>query len=425
MSMQIAPMRWVIPDILPEGLLLLCGKPKLGKSWLGLGIALDTASGGYALGKKQVERGEVLYLALEDNERRLQSRVNVVLQSDRYKDTGIPDGLEIATEWPRIGEGGIEQLEQWISEHPSARLIIVDTWAKIAPKAQGRQQAQYTEDYDALAPLKKLADTHRIAIVAVHHLRKMGGEDILDQITGSTGLTGACDGFLVLKRERGRFDAELFVTGRDIQDEQTYKLSFDKVSAIWTLEGNAEELARGVVQQEILDLLRENPDGLTVKEVAESLDNKNIYTTRTLLNRLVEQGKLEHPQNRYKCVVPVVSVVSGSSSSQCSQSPDGNTNSADMTTQETPTIPTTPTTDTTHSDERKEWLARFKNSRVTTPAGPGVILNTTPLSVQLDRNRIGVVLDTTRQNQYFDPTEIEPCTLPVTKHQRTWAEVQV
>src|SRR5260370_34239607 len=98
-------MHRVLPCILPEGLSLLCGKPKLGKSWMGLGIGLDTASGGYALGKKQVERGEVLYLALEDNELRLQSRVSTVLAKERYQKSGIPDGIKTATTGQRIGEG--------------------------------------------------------------------------------------------------------------------------------------------------------------------------------------------------------------------------------------------------------------------------------------------------------------------------------
>lgn len=395
MSMQLKPMQWVIPGILPEGLTLLCGKPKLGKSWMGLGIGLDTASGGYALGKKQVERGEVLYLALEDNERRLQSRVSTVLASERYQNSGIPDGIEIATTWPRIGEGGIEQIEQWIGEHPGVRLIIVDTWAKLAPKAQGRQRAQYEEDYEALTPLKALADKHRIAILAVHHLRKMGSEDILDQITGSTGLTGACDGFLVLKRERGRFDAELFVTGRDIEEEQTYKLSFDKIGAIWTLEGNAEDLARGEVQQEILDLLKDYPDGLTVKEAAEYLDNKNFYTTRTLLNRLVEQGKLERIKNLYKCVVSVVSVVTVVDCSNCSQAPE---EASDCDAHYTGLPVTTLTTLTTDSFHIGQWvitpkgkgtIARIdaKDRRVTVGFSPGYSASypeaeVTPLEVQ-------------------------------------------
>src|SRR5258708_19570344 len=71
---ELPPVKWAIPGILPEGLTLLCGKPKMGKSWLVLGFALGIACGGYVLGKVNVEQGYVLYLSLEDNERRLQRR---------------------------------------------------------------------------------------------------------------------------------------------------------------------------------------------------------------------------------------------------------------------------------------------------------------------------------------------------------------
>jgi RecA-family ATPase len=45
------PMRWIVPDILPEGLSMLAGRPKIGKSWAALDIATAVASGGSCLGK--------------------------------------------------------------------------------------------------------------------------------------------------------------------------------------------------------------------------------------------------------------------------------------------------------------------------------------------------------------------------------------
>jgi RecA-family ATPase len=79
MAMELPPVRWVIPDILPEGVTFLAGKPKMGKSWMALGLGIAVATGGVALGTKQVEQGEVLYLALEDNRRRIHNRLNKLL----------------------------------------------------------------------------------------------------------------------------------------------------------------------------------------------------------------------------------------------------------------------------------------------------------------------------------------------------------
>jgi|SRR5215213_7285135 len=95
MAAELPPIRWTVPGLLPEGVALFAGKPKLGKSWLALGLAIAVASGGVALGAMPVERGEVLYFALEDNHRRLQHRLKKVLAGDT-----APDHLRIATEWP-------------------------------------------------------------------------------------------------------------------------------------------------------------------------------------------------------------------------------------------------------------------------------------------------------------------------------------
>ena len=153
--------------------------------------------------------------------------------------------------------------------------MVVDTWARVSPKAQHRQRSQYEDDYEALTPLKYLADTYRVSILAIHHLRKMHGDDVLDEITGSIGLTGAVDGTLILKRERGQHEATLFVTGRDIEQEQQFALRFDPFTAMWMQVGNAEEVRRTKERQEILDLLTEQfPEGMSARQVAEALEQK-------------------------------------------------------------------------------------------------------------------------------------------------------
>ena len=278
------PVRWAIPDILPEGLTLLAGKPKQGKSWWALSLALAIGLGGLAMGKLPVTQGAVLYLALEDNERRLQSRARQLLASMSH----VPCGIEFALHWPRLGEGSLLYLEEYLQTHPQVRLIVIDTWAKLAPRSQSSQRSQYESDYDALTPLKELADRYRVSILAIHHLRKTCAVDVLDEITGSTGVSGAVDGMLILKRERGQHEASLFVTGRDIEQEQQLALTFDPSAALWTLVGNAEEYRRTKECQEILALLSEQgPEGMSPRQVAEALD-KNYHTTRSLLRKMAE-----------------------------------------------------------------------------------------------------------------------------------------
>jgi AAA domain len=295
LSWELPPTRWAIPEILPEGLTLLAGKPKLGKSWLALSAALSIACGGVALGTQPVMRGDVLYLALEDNARRLQARTRRLLTSMR----SVPNGIDFALDWPRLGEGGLASLEDYLKTHPGVRLVVIDTWARVAPPSGERSRSQYEGDYEALSPLKHLADTYHVSILAVHHLRKTGSNDVLDEITGSIGMTGAVDGTLILKRERGQAEATLFVTGRDIEREQQLALSFDVTTALWTVIGNTEEVGRTRARQEIIELLREQgPDGMNPREIADALE-KNYHTTRSILRKMEQTGEITRLHGRY------------------------------------------------------------------------------------------------------------------------------
>lgn len=197
MDRKLPPVRWIVPGVLPEGVTLLAGKAKIRKSWFALGLGTAVASGGVALGKVPVERGEALYAALEDNELRLQSRERKILGREQ-----APEGFYYATKWPRLDEGGVEVLDEWLGEHPDCRLVIFDTLAKVRPRPRG-SSGGYQEDYEALENLLPLAAERHIAVVVVTHTRKAGASDILDEINATTGLMGGVDGFLVFKTERG------------------------------------------------------------------------------------------------------------------------------------------------------------------------------------------------------------------------------
>jgi hypothetical protein len=150
----------------------------------------------------------------------------------------------------------------------------------------------------SIIPLKRLADTYHVSILAVHHLRKTSSSDVLDEITGSIGMTGAVDGTLILKRERGQTEATLFVTGRDIEREQQLALSFDATQALWSVIGDSEEVGRTRARQEIIELLREQQEGMSPREIAEAL-KKNYHTTRSILRKMEGMGEIAHLQGRY------------------------------------------------------------------------------------------------------------------------------
>src|SRR5215831_5258449 len=125
---QFNPVRIILPSLIPEGITILAGKPKIGKSWLLLDICLAIAGDRFVLGEIRGGQGDVLYLALEDNERRLKKRVDKILQS-----AAAPKPLGLHTEWRRVDQGGLEDIEEWCKEHPRRRLIAIDTLAKIRP----------------------------------------------------------------------------------------------------------------------------------------------------------------------------------------------------------------------------------------------------------------------------------------------------
>ena len=202
------PLKFLVEGLITEGLTLLAGKPKMGKSWMALDIAMSVAIGCEALGNRPCEKGVALYCALEDNPRRLRRRM-----LHNYGDQiNWPVDFHFATQMNRLDEGGFEDLEDWISEHQPS-LIILDTLARMKPTSKGKNE--YEADYAALLPLQELAGKHGISIIVIHHLRKMTGDDPLDMVSGTTGLTGAVDNVLVLDRKSD--GVTLYGRGREME----------------------------------------------------------------------------------------------------------------------------------------------------------------------------------------------------------------
>lgn len=286
----IAP-RWAIPGLLPAGLAILAGRPKLGKSWLGLGWAIDLARGTLVFRKMEVVAGEVLYLALEDGPQRMQERIALMLG-----DCPAPPRLHIATEWPRMNEGGLDLLDQWLDAHPTARMVVVDTFKRVRPQEKGNARL-YDMDYDAIQPVAELARHRNVAIVVVFHTRKGVSEDPLEMVSGTLGLSGAADAVLVLRRERGQADASLFVTGRDVE-EQDLALRWEKDDELgWVLLGPADQFRKSKERQEIVDAITAMP-GMSPAEIADAI-GKNRGAVRYLLFAMVRDNEVRVRDGKY------------------------------------------------------------------------------------------------------------------------------
>lgn len=240
---------WIIPDKLPCGLAILAGKAKLGKSWLTLQLACAVGAGGMAFGQR-VERGPVLYLALEDNERSLLDRM-------RQQDwpAGLPVQFMTLTQFAaKVGDlrtGGGAKLAE-LMQAGGYRLVVVDTLSR----AVGGDQNDVREMTEALSPLQAIALEHNCAVVLVDHHNKLSTGDALTDILGSTAKGAVADTLLGLYRERGQADAKLTILGRRVRD-QTIDLTFDGMTGCWQPHGETGGLEITANRQAILDALRE------------------------------------------------------------------------------------------------------------------------------------------------------------------------
>ena len=220
-----SPVPFLVDELIPEGLHILAGAPKIGKSWLALWLCLRVSQG-QPLWNFAVTQGEVLYLSLEDSFQRIQTRL-----FDLTEDA--PPMLHFAIMADTLKHGLEQQIEQFLTEHPTTKLVVIDTLQRV--RGTGSDSNLYANDYQDIGLLKKLADRQQIAILLIHHLRKLHDDDPMNMISGSTGLSGAADSTFVLqKSSRLANIASLHCTGRDIPD-RTLKLEFGEEDHVWKL----------------------------------------------------------------------------------------------------------------------------------------------------------------------------------------------
>ena len=291
-------LEYAVEGIIPEGLGLVVAPPKKGKSWFVASIGLAVASGGLALGAIQVTQRPVLYLALEDGDRRLQSRFRRILGTF----VPIPAGMNRITK--ATPAEAIAAISEFMALHAEEKpLVILDTLGKVKPHKKPGEDS-YLADYKVGSRLKELADAvPGSTLLVVHHTRKAEAADFVDTVSGTQGIAGSVDFVLVLTRKRHENNAILSVTGRDIIEAE-YALTADE-GVLWRLDGTDLGTAQDTVlerraeasvgdrQMDVYLVVAAAKGGcVTAKDVASQLDGMDNDTAGQYLRRLNAVGHI-------------------------------------------------------------------------------------------------------------------------------------
>lgn len=307
-DMVFPPIKFAVPGVIAEGLTLLAGAPKRGKSWLALDLCCAVASGGFTLGDQHCIEGDVLYAALEDSKRRIKDRLRKVCQlADRP-----PARMTVwfGGDLPRLGAspGCEDHLREWLVANPGARLVVIDTLNYIRPE-RVRDEDPYSYDYRSATTLQRLALEFQVAIIIIHHTRKTAADDYLESISGTNGLTGGSDAVVVLEKgSEGGY--VLKGRGRDIEEFET-TVQFDRNDCRWHVVGDAAETRLSDTRTAILKVLGEATWFMSVADIATQI-NRPRNTVDQQLFQMVKAGSVErHGRGKYGLTGKVGVVIEG------------------------------------------------------------------------------------------------------------------
>lgn len=275
---------WTVPNLIPVGLSILAGRPKVGKSWLGLQIAIAVAAGGVTLGQ-QAAQGPVLYLALEDGPRRLKER----LATQYAGQATLPITFE--TEWKPFASGGFPDLRNEL-QAGGYSFVVIDTLARALGRVDQRDFALMTA---VLGELQQLAQARQLAVMAIDHHRKTNGlaADPVDDIIESSAKPGVADTILGLYREKGKHSATLRARGREMEETEL-ALEWDPLSCTWESLGAAGQVQTARFAGDIIDAIRDLTDlGVlaTTANIATHLGKDRGYVSHTLAE-LIRKGRV-------------------------------------------------------------------------------------------------------------------------------------
>ena len=264
MSLPRTPLNFVVDTLLSQGLHILAGSPKVGKSWLALWLSVMVAKGEPVWGMP-VKQGTTLYLCLEDSTLRIQNRLFEITED-------APANVHFSTGSDILGKGLEEQLCTFLTEHPDTVLVIIDTLQMIRGT---NYDNTYANDYRDLSALKRIADAHGIALLLIHHLRKETADDVFSRISGTTAISGAVDSsFTLVEERRGSGKAKLSCIGRDIEyRELTLERNGENVWELVADSRSQPELLGDHIVFLVSELMRDRTEFIgTPTELSEKID---------------------------------------------------------------------------------------------------------------------------------------------------------
>ena len=262
MQIQFPPLTWFVEGLLPEGVTLLAGEPKGGKSWLVLLATLTVASNATFLEHNTTQCG-VLYLSLEDSERRLQDRIGRLLQG-----APAPTNLYLKTKSSRLSTGLLDELRMYLDKYPDIRLIVIDTLAMIRD-ADASGVYSYSNDYSDIRVIREFAEKNHVSFLVVHHVRKSKDEhNPFANISGTNGIAGSVETMMVLAKNVDDANSVLYITGKDVE-EAAILMAQDKTTSMWQTLGDAA-IAR---RQQEKDAFLLDPLVQTVQELLDQSPN--------------------------------------------------------------------------------------------------------------------------------------------------------
>lgn len=290
-EMKLPAVKWVIRDLLPEGLTILAGSPKVGKSWLAQSLSLSVATGNDALGHFPSNQGQVLHLALEDTVQRFQDRMRKLYH---MKPLNMLSNAIFAQSWDSLPDA-VQSLQEWISSQTKPRLIVIDTFQKIRSRSVNRfEDNAYAKDYAEVGMLHHLAARNNIAILLIHHKRKALSDDPFNGVSGSSGITGAADAIWIFdKPDREVMAGTLLISGRDVSDRK-YALAWsgEDQGSGWRYVAPVGDPIVPESEEHVLLAMLEIGRPTSVSEIclASGVQQRQVYRT---LEKLRQSGMLE------------------------------------------------------------------------------------------------------------------------------------
>ncbi len=286
-TMEFPPPRWVIDELLPVGVTLLAARPKAGKSWLALQAAVAVASGGRFLGYYDVDAGDALYLDLEGSLRRMQGRLRSMALHGAW-----PDRLAIGDSWG-AGDDALAQIDAWCEQTPNARLVVIDILARIRGAFEARMD-RYDYDYRFLQQLNALAERRNIAVLVLHHTRKAKGDDVYDEISGSTGVFGAVSAaWMMTANPSVAGERLLHVRGRDIINDEPVAIRWNNDIAQHVRTADGPAASSSALSRAILAAIP--ADGAASVSDIMAATGAQRAVVDNYLSRMVADGVLTRP----------------------------------------------------------------------------------------------------------------------------------